>query len=445
MAKSIRPVIGSIAIVLLGYGVVAAAAPGDPLGPAFAIHPPADSLQNNPDIAARGDGFVVAWHGALPGTNATVHARRFSANGTPMAPFPDIEVAAPVGLNKATAVAANASGQFAVLWSNLDQSPTTIAEQSVRSFGANGSPLGPPRNLQAPGFSEVVAAIDAGMSASGNFVAVFQRRGEPLNDEGISARRFAFDASPIDSQAFPVGLRIPGEQMWPHIAVRSDGSFVISWTNRAEISPIPPNRLFSFLNSDFSSVRIQPFSAEAEPLRREVAVDKASRFLFEDNHAALDSAVAASDSGRFAVTWMRSTRSSRVALIRPYSAAGYPLRLRQRVDPNRPDIAHYRPDIAVADDGSYYAVTWIQTRDGLRPLYDIPGFFRLFDESGEPLSPVIRVSVPSSETVIRTVRDPAVAILSDGNIVVSWQLELDAGGPPLDDSSNIMVRLFEGP
>lgn len=442
MANGARAIPTAI-FLLLALCTAAAAAPGDPIGPAITANPPASSVQDNPAIAASGDGFVVAWSGELPGTTATVHARRFTASGTPVSPFPDIEVAdIEKEDNSATAIASNASGQFAVVWSSYTRGEDLESEARIRSFAADGSPLSPVRALQAPGFSGFVPALDVGMSADGNIVAVFSR-----NETGFRyrafVRRFAFDASPIDSQAFRIGQRIPGEQGSPHIGVRSDGSFVVSWINRAVIRFAPNFHPWSILNLYFSSIRVQPFAADGTPLRRAVAVDKSLTYLGGLGAETEQSSVAVSDGSGFVVAWTREHASGNGAVVfRPYSASGFPLRLRQTAG-RRPAAQRFAPDIAVAANGSF-AIVWTSVTALPGVDFEYAVFLRVFDQRGKPLTPATRVSGAADNPALIRNTDPAVAALSNGNFAVTWQHGVpdEPIGPP--GSSDVMVQLFEG-
>lgn len=453
MANGIRSIL-TVMFLLLGFCAAAAAAPGDPIGEGFIVHPAASSVQDNPAIAASGNGFVVVWFGELPGTTATLHARRFTADGTPVAAFPDIEVADTGGEGIAAAVSSNTTGQFAVVWSNFAPGENDETEAFIRSFSADGAPLSPTRALQAPGLVDFVSAVDVGMSATGNIVAVFRRSAETfLNNFGskIFVRRFAFDASPIDSQASPIGHLIPGGQVSPHIAVRPDGSFVVSWTNRADINFAPNFRPLSVLNLHFSSIRMQPFAADGSPLRRAVAVDKAVTYLDQLGGSLGPSAVAASDASDSIVTWVREqhVKGNSPVVFRPYSASGFPLSLRQTVQRD-PASQRAAPDIAIADNGNF-AVVWQSAIflpvDSDLGIFKRVIYLRIFDQQGEPLTPPIRVSEPAANPSLLRNRAPAVAALSNGNFAVTWQhaIRAESGGSLHRlDSSVIKVQLFEG-
>lgn len=451
MANGARAILTAI-FLLLAFCTAAAAAPGDPIGPAFTVHPPASSVQDNPAIAASGDGFVVAWSGELPGTTAAVHARRYTAGGTPVSPFPDIEVAdSPKEDSSATAIASNASGQFAVVWSSYTRGEDLESAAHIRSFAADGSPLSPVRALQAPGFSGYVPFLDVGMSAGGNIVAVFGRDVFGRNEETsfrtlgyqVFVRRFAFDASPIDSQAFRIGQRISGEQRSPRIGVRSDGSFVVSWINRAIIRFAPNFHPWSVLNLNFTSVRVQPFAADGTPLRRPVAVDKALTYLGGLGGETEQSAVAASDGSGFVVAWTREHPSGNEPVVfRPYSASGLPLGLRQTAG-RRPAAQRLDPDIAVAGNGSF-AIVWKSATLLPGGDFDTVIFLRVFDQRGEPLTPAIRVSAAADNPALVRNEEPAVAALSNGNFAVTWQHGVPDEATGRLDSSDVMVQLFDG-
>lgn len=194
-------------------------AQGKPLGDVFQVSTrPGD--QSNAVVASDGDGnFVVAWAG-LDGSTTRILARCYDRHGIPLGD--EIEVHAQ---NRGTflAVARAASSDFFVVWTDSDSSDTGI-------FARPYDPFGLPRsdafqvNTEESGFqhSPAVAA-----DATGNFAVVWEGMDEDL--QGIFARRYDRDANPLGDE-FRVNTLTTGIQSQPAVASDPDGNLVVAWT-----------------------------------------------------------------------------------------------------------------------------------------------------------------------------------------------------------------------
>ncbi|MCY2996049.1 MAG: Ig-like domain-containing protein, partial [Planctomycetota bacterium] len=218
-------------------------------------------VQPNVDMNATGD-FAFVWHSMLePGTGADVHyawAAIFDAQGHAKAgPFP---VTPGGGFTPAVAMAADGSVVFVFEGSDADGSGVF-----VRRFDPHGNVLG--QSMRVSSGSASLPGID--MAADGSFVVVWTngstycRRynvlGQPLGPEqlafasqggvvamaadgrfvvvtprfdgdgtGIFAQRFASDGALV-GDAIWVSEGASGSQTSPHVAVKDNGDFLVTW------------------------------------------------------------------------------------------------------------------------------------------------------------------------------------------------------------------------
>jgi hypothetical protein len=206
------------------YGIYAQmfSANGSPISGNIPIDTSLDPLQNDPVVAIYEDGsFVVAWEERnLSGYE--IHARRYGTNGNPLrSPFR-------VNANSQTgtynpAIARTPDGGFLVAWEGSNNN-----DIFVRRFDDNGVPQTGEIlvNTFIPNAQNSPAiAVDN----FGNFVVVWDSEDQDQSEEGIYARRFQADGTPL-SEELLVNTTTLDSQYNPDIAMRPNGDFVVTWT-----------------------------------------------------------------------------------------------------------------------------------------------------------------------------------------------------------------------
>ena len=181
------------------------AATGAPLGSGFRVNTYTTDFQVFPSVAADPAGdFVVIWtsYGGT-GAHEGIYAQRFAASGAPLGSEfrVDTSFAPYVKSPKSPTVALDAAGDFVVAWNNFSQDGSGDGVFAQR-FAGTGAPLGPefrvntwtPQNQTAP----VVAA-----DAVGDFVVVWSSLNQDGPGDNVYAQRFR-PIVPVQLTAFEV-------------------------------------------------------------------------------------------------------------------------------------------------------------------------------------------------------------------------------------------------
>jgi len=212
------PAGGSPPLVVGGQETISARildAAGQPAGPEIALAGPAYLSVVAADPTG---GFVAAWQALPTGTGpARIAARRYDAQGVPRG----AEVTVAEQWTQ-FAIASLPDGGFAVAWEE-DQ------DVLFRLFGPDGSPAS--GEIQGSGTDlPDHTAPRIGTDAAGRIVLAWHEANVAAhNGARLRARRFAPGGSPLGPE-IPVHSVTAEEYLYtPDLAVRSDGSFLVTW------------------------------------------------------------------------------------------------------------------------------------------------------------------------------------------------------------------------
>lgn len=154
----------------------------------LAINVPATGAHAHPRIASDPSGdFVVAWEGLTAG-GSVVLARRFNAAGTALSAQLMVD-SSPTGPEHDPVLAANALGQFVVVWDalNVDGSGAAVLGQAFDSY--LNQPLGGKLELNATTAGDQ-AFPGVGLSAGGSLLLAWQSQ-TPAADAAVIIARAA--------------------------------------------------------------------------------------------------------------------------------------------------------------------------------------------------------------------------------------------------------------
>jgi hypothetical protein len=200
---------------------------GTPLGASFQVNTSSTSYARGTDIAAGADGtFVVVWRDETAADPSDgIVARRFDADGTPLGGELQVNTYTP-GSQRYPAVAAGSDGSFVVVWADLGLDCGYCID--ARRLDAAGTPVGPVVRLGeddtgTPGSTEG-SPLDVAADASGNFVVVW-----PGADLKVLAQRLGPDGVPLGAAPFAVSHLSDGYQYHPAVAATPAGDFVVTW------------------------------------------------------------------------------------------------------------------------------------------------------------------------------------------------------------------------
>jgi hypothetical protein len=369
-------------------------------GGEFAVNTYTTGNQFMPDVAADGSGrFVIVWESAgQDGNQSGIFGQRFSARGTPLGSEFRINVFT-TSNQFGPRVAANAAGNFVVVWTSANGQDGSGNGVVGRAYDAAGNAVSGEFPVNAYTTSDQ-SAPSVSVDPAGNVVVVWASDGPDGSSLGVRGRRFDASGTALGGE-FPVNTFTTATQTAPTVATHADGSFVVSWSS-----------LF------------QDGSAEAVIGRRFDPNGAALGGEFQVNtHTPLAQhfpRVAALGGGAFAVAW-QSTPDGNVRGIfaRRFDNLGNPVGGEFQVNTFTTDAQQF-PHIAADPSGTFTIVWESWTQDGSQAGV----FGRSFDAAGTPVDVEFRVNTYT----LYSQRVPAVAADADGRFVVAWYSEAQEPG-----------------
>jgi hypothetical protein len=204
-------------------------ATGAPQGSEFRLNVYTTSLQGHPAVTYESNGsFVVVWaSSSQDGGSYGVFGRRFDATGSPLGSEFRVN-SYTTSAHHRPALGADPNGGFVVAWNSYGQDGDTYGILA-RRYDAAGTPQGGEFqvNTYTTGSQSLpVVAADA----NGNFVVVWTSYSQDGSSFGLFGQVFAAAGTPAGSE-FEVNAYTTGFQGRPHIATDENGNFVVVWTS----------------------------------------------------------------------------------------------------------------------------------------------------------------------------------------------------------------------
>ncbi|HZF10171.1 MAG TPA: hypothetical protein VFE33_15390 [Thermoanaerobaculia bacterium] len=386
--------------LFLGLGILlaatftppAAAAPPRPVGSEIAVNVATLGSHVWPvtDLFSDG-GFVLAWTDI--GQKSSVHARFFSAAGTPVSG--EIRLLAPSDSNtQVTSVVVDRDDSFLVAW--MDTPPGKPTRVLVERFNRTGKALGPAFQVHAgspqPRFGGRLALCPGGGFAVAWTAAedhlTHTEEGADVHAADVYARVYTAGGVPL-SPEFRANESTFDDQFLAGLAVSPNGVLNVLYTSWEELY----------------ALRMRRLTPRGRPLGAEVAVSSE-----DPNGAAGLAALSQAPDGTFTVAWSAYGLADAVT-ARRFAADGSPLTDDFGVE-LRGQGQDVVGDLASLPDGGFVAVwTNQEARDG-----EGEGIFgRAFGPSGLPLTRDFQLN----ETTPGNQHDPVVAG-RNGRFVVAW-------------------------
>ena len=399
MSRAASFISGTLAAFSLAAGAWAAPVPQ---AGAFRINSCVDCRQRIPAVAGSAAGFLTVWEGSTATDTRGTVGRFFTSAGAPKAV--DFLVNKEVDPDQYDAdVAADAQGNYVVVWSAVANGNSEILAQRYKATGeAIGTAI--KVNTDAAGTPSIPFDFKPAVATTkdGGFVVVWMSllpatstfQGTPPS---VYVRRFSNAGAPLWNQAKVSTGLVGGTR--PDVCVDTNSQPVAVWTNVDGYRPFEPNK---------EGVSARRVSAAGAPQGREIVVAKPlSR--------SVEAAVSCGKGATFVVVWhteqapatdqfdivgQRFTRAARPtgAVFRVNSTA--------TLDQKAPDISH--------DATGAFVVVW-QSGSGQQGIYG-----RRFQATGAADGTDFEVL---RETVDPTQRSqPSIAhVTPAGNFVVVWQ------------------------
>jgi hypothetical protein len=390
-------------LFVVALAVVPAAAwpQGNPVGPEFRVNGYTTSYQILPSVAADPFGnFVVVWGSWQDGSATGVFGQRYAGSGIPLGPEFRVNTFT-AGFQTNPSVAADASGNFVVVWESNGQDGSNYGVFGQR-YASSGVPLGPEfrvntyttNNQRNPS----VAADPVG-----NFVMVWSSYTQDGVQDGVFGQRYASSGTPLGPE-FRVNTWIFGNQTRPAVAADPSGRFVVVWDGPSPVLG----------GSDF--IFGQRYASTGVPLGPEFRVSTYAPY-YSYNRKRLGS-VATDSSGNFMVVWASDNQdgSSWAVYGQRFASAGFPLGSEFRVNTHTASEQSH-PSMA-ADSAGNFVVAW---EDSGQDGFSFGVFGQRYASSGAPVGPEFRVNTYTTGQQ----RNASVAADPSGNFVVVWQSQED--------------------
>ena len=310
-------------------------------------------VQQAPDVAQLGNGsFVVVWHSDnrdVDGSEEGIAARILNPDGS--------EAVAEFTVNQEVlqaeilpSVTALADGRFVVTWLDKDgTSQATSGDFKGRIFEADGTPVTDDFFVETID-THVVREASVSALANGGFVVAMGMLGIDGDLDGIAARIFEADGSPLVGQGllgrsdeFLVNQVTQGGQVEPSVAGLADGGFVVTWKT------FQPDGS----GGGHGDIAARLFDDKGLPLGPEFVVNT------HQDASQANPAVAALSDGGFVIVWDSTADALGTGIQiagQVYSASGEP-KGGEFVVGGIPGHGGSNPDVAALPDGGF-AVSW---------------------------------------------------------------------------------------
>ncbi|HSH93924.1 MAG TPA: hypothetical protein VK968_07245, partial [Roseimicrobium sp.] len=296
------------------------------------------------------------------------------------------------------AVAMDLAGNFVVTWESTNQDGNGYGIYAQR-YTADGEALGSEFQVNTYTSNNQFGA-DVAMDGDGDFVITWQSSGQDGSSYGVYARHYGSDGQALDSE-FRVNTSTSSFQRFPAVAMDGDGDFVITWESYHEGTGL--------------GVYAQRFASDGQAQGSELHVNTTLTGQQSYPDVAIDG------DGDFVITWQSESQdgSQYNIFAQRYTSAGLAQGSEFRV--NSYTTEHQSsPEVALDGDGDFVIVWTSNNQDSDSP--DI--FAQRFASTGGFLGSEFRVNSYTTQQQF----NPAVAMDSSGDFVVSWQ-SYDQDGP----------------
>jgi hypothetical protein len=270
------------------------ASDGSAQGPEFQVNTYTPHFQIHASVAAGVDGgFVVAWDSngsdGTDDSSRSIQARRYASDGSPLGSEFQVNTYT-TNDQRYPSVAADAEGDFVVVWHSFGSSGTDVDGYSVQGqrYAPDGSTQG--SEFQVNTYTTLFqrnASVAA--DAAGDFVVVWESYGSSGTDASgfsIQGQRYASDGS-AQGPEFQVNSDTTGDQEKPSVSVESDGGFEVVWQSLGSSGTDTSDR----------SIQGQRYVSDGTPHFSQFQVNTYT------TGQQYSTAVAAMDKGEFVVVW----------------------------------------------------------------------------------------------------------------------------------------------
>jgi hypothetical protein len=375
-------------------------------GGEFQVNRYTTNHQYRPALAADADGdFVVTWSSGGqdgPGTPGIFGARFDSAGALLGAEF-QVNVYT-TGIQTGSAVAAEANGDFVVVWQSYHQDSGAGFGWGIfgRRFASGGTPLG--SEFQVNTYTTGIQVYPKlAADADGDFVVVWQSTGQDgAGGRGVFGQRFDSSGTPLATE-FLVNTYTLGNQARPSVASADDGDFVVAWESAG-------------IDGSGNAVMVQRYDSAGLPQ------GAAFQANVHTNGSQSKPGIAAEADGDFVVAWQSLNQDGTAGtgqygiFARRFSSAGaaqsgeFQVNVFTTGDQRDPAIA--------ADDDGDFVVAW----EGIDQDGSEGGLFaRRINAGGAAHGPEFQVNSYTVGFQGETEEASAIGFDADGDFVIAWR------------------------
>ena len=372
------------------------------LGNEFRVNTYTTEQQMNPAIAGLSDGgFVVIWHSDGQDSNYYYdsYGQCYDSSGA--------TVGSEFRINTYTtdqqmhpAITALSDGGFIVTWQSSGQDGSGEGIYGQR-YTSSGAAVGNEFRINTYTFDSQMYPAIAGLS-DGGFVVTWQSNGQDGSGYGIYGQCYASNGATVGSE-FRINTYTTYDQTSPTITGLSDGGFVVTWQSNGQ---------------DGSGYGIygQRYASDGTTIGSEFRINT---YTFNPQ---MYPAIAGLSDGGFVVAWQSNGQDGSYDGIygQRYASNGATVGNEFRIN-TYTLYAQASPAITVLSDGGF-VVTWQSAnQDG-----NSDGIYgQRYASSGATVGKEFRINTYTFAEQI----NPAIAGLSDGGFVVTWQsVDQDGSG-----------------
>ena len=376
-----------------------------PVGEEFQVNTYTTNYQGRPWVAADADGdFVVVWQSqgssVTDTSNLSVQGQRYASDGTALGPEFQVNTYT-TNAQTIPRVASEADGDFLVVWGSNGSSGTDSSGESIqgRRYASDGTPVGSQFQVNTYTTNNQSFASVA-IGPNGGFVVVWLSGGSFGTDSSgssVQGQRFTFDGVPVGSQ-FQVNSYTTGNVTDPDVAITGDGDFVVVWSSIGSYGSDQVDR----------SVQGQRYASDGTAVSSQFQVNTVTA-----NYQWLPSVAAEAD-GDFAVVWDSGFPSNANVRARRYASDGAALGADFQVNTYTPNNQRFA-SVEFEPDGDFVVIWHSNGSSGTDTSSDsVQG--KRYASNGTVVGSEFQVNTYTTGSQSR----PSFAVQGDGDFVVAW-------------------------
>ncbi|MDZ7796526.1 MAG: T9SS type A sorting domain-containing protein [Candidatus Marinimicrobia bacterium] len=340
----------------------------------------------SPSIAVTGDSsYVITWV-----DNSNIYAQGFYASGNAIDIRMRINDDQENTNQSSPSIAAANDGSYVITWG--DSRNSNYGDIYAQRFDANGKKLGKNVIINDDQGNNIQYYPSIAMADNGSYVITWTDKRNGLYQPDIYAQRFDSSGNPIGENVLINDDKESRKQDFPSIAMKDDGSYVITWTD--------------YRNSGYGDIYAQRFDSSGNPIGNNV--------LINDDKVGGEqgsSSIAMADNGSYVITWSDSRNGNTDIYSQRFDSSGNSIGENDLITDEKGSSAQYYPDIAIDGNGNF-VISWLDNRNNNPDIYA-----QRFDSSGNPIGNNVLINDDQGNN---NQSFPSIAMSDNGSYVITW-------------------------